>query len=121
MYVSRIYREHNHKKYLTVLIQKSIRKGKKVIHQTLANITKWPEHVIEAIEFALKGGDVKKLQEINGFIEKQGKAYGALKVIVEIAKRLGIREVLGRGKTGILTMIVILVNKFPLNLRDKLA
>ncbi|MEW6104609.1 MAG: IS1634 family transposase [bacterium] len=90
-----------------MLIQKSVRQGKKVIHQTLANITKWPEQVIEAIEFALKGGNVKELQEINGFIEKQGKAYGALKVIVEIAKRLGIREVLGRGKTGILTMIMI--------------
>ncbi len=106
MYIQKVNKKVKNKIYKTILIMKSIRSGKKVIHETVANITKWPGLVINAIEFALKGG-VNKLEEIKEIRQVQGKAYGAIKVIIEIAKIIGLTTILGNSKRALLTLIMI--------------
>jgi len=107
MYVQRTYKKVKDKVYTTVLLMKSIRLGKKVDHKTVANITKWPPHIVSALEFSLKGGKIEELKEIGKYQRKQGKSYGALKVVVELSKRLGIEKALGRNKEAILSLIMI--------------
>lgn len=107
MYVQRTFKRVKDKTYTTILLMKSIRVGKKVDHKTIANITKWPPHIISALEFSLKGGKIEELKEIGEYQRKQGKSYGALKVIVEVARMLGIDESLGRNKKKILALIMI--------------
>lgn len=107
MYVQRIFKRVKDKTYTTILLMKSIRVGKKVDHKTIANITKWPPHIISALEFSLKGGKIEELKEIGEYQRKQGKSYGALKVIVEVARMLGIEESLGRNRKAILVLIMI--------------
>jgi hypothetical protein len=43
------------RRYESVLVRRSYREGGKVKHQTLANLSKLPEHVVEVIESTLKG------------------------------------------------------------------
>src|ERR687887_446980 len=45
----------NTRRYESVLVRRSYRDGGKVKHQTLANLSKLPGHVVEVIESALKG------------------------------------------------------------------
>ena len=42
-------------RYESVLVRRSYRDGKKVRHETLANLSKLPAEVIAAIEATLKG------------------------------------------------------------------
>ncbi|MEW6296103.1 MAG: IS1634 family transposase, partial [Candidatus Diapherotrites archaeon] len=107
MYVQRISKRVKDKVYTTILLMKSIRQGKKVDHKTIANITKWPPHIISALEFSLKGGKIEEIKEIGEYQRKQGKSYGALKVVVEVARWLGIEESLGRNRPAILALIMI--------------
>ncbi|MDI6794269.1 MAG: hypothetical protein QME81_15635 [bacterium] len=93
-----------------MLILKSIRDGKKVRHETILNISKWPKTVIDALEFALKNGktmDLKELKDLKGLKQCQGKSFGALYTIIEICKRLGITDVLGKNQKAMLTLIMI--------------
>ena len=107
MYVQKTFKRVKNKTYTTILLMKSIRVGKKVDHKTVANITKWPQHVISALEFSLKGGKIEELKEIGEYQRKQGKSCGALKVIVEIARILGIEKSLGRNRKAILSLLMI--------------
>ncbi len=107
MYVHRNFKKVGSKVYRSVLIMKSIRVGKKVRHEMVLNISKLPNPVIEAIDFALKGGNIKSLSDIRDIKQRQGKSYGAIKVVVEIAKRIGIMGTLDNRKEAILSLIMI--------------
>lgn len=45
----------NRKYKPTILFRKAWRESKKVRRDTLANLTKWPEHLVEALGASLKG------------------------------------------------------------------
>ena len=42
----------------TILLRKAWQEGKKVHRDTLANLTKWLKHLVEALRASLKGGVV---------------------------------------------------------------
>lgn len=107
MYIHRNFKRVKNKLYYSILIMKSIRVGKTVKHETVLNISKLPESVIEAIDFSLKGGNVKSLSGIQDIKQRQGKSYGAIKVVVEIANRIGLMQALGNRREAILTLIMI--------------
>jgi len=110
MFIQRIKKVVKEKTYQSVLILKSVREGKKVRHKTILNISKLPEMVIAAIEFALKNDNtmnLKELKDLKGLKQHQGKSFGALYTIIEICKRLGITDVLGKNRKAMLTLIMI--------------
>jgi len=46
----------NRKSPPAILLREGKRIGKKVVKRTLANLTHWPEHVVEGLRTLLKGG-----------------------------------------------------------------
>src|SRR5918999_6208725 len=55
MHVAKIERRHGDRVYTSHLVRRSIRAGKRVRHETIANVSKLPEEAIEALRRALRG------------------------------------------------------------------
>ena len=104
MYIQRNTKRVKDKVYHSVLLRNSYRKNGKNKHKTISNLSSWPEELINQFEKLLKTGKVTKLEDLT---YKQGKAYGAIKVIHEIAKILGIKKALGNSKQSLLCLMMI--------------
>ncbi len=107
MYINKVPKKTKKKTYMSYLLRESYREEGKVKHRTIANLSRMPKTLIDQIEQLLHGAKPVNFDEKETILQEQGKAYGALKVIFEIAKRLGIEKALGNGRNGILGMIMI--------------
>lgn len=96
--------------YTSVLMVERFRKNKKVQARTIANISKFPPHVIAAIDVALKNGNAPPTPvsvSADEFSFTAGKNFGGLWAIKKIAEHLSIQEVIGTSKNAALVMIMI--------------
>jgi transposase len=92
-------------KYKRVLLRESYREGKLVKKNTIANLSKCPDNVIAALQFALKNADkFSKLTDSSDIQLWQGKSVGSVFAAVEIAKRTGIIEAIGSDRQGKLAL-----------------
>lgn len=105
MFIQRNTKKVNDKIYHSVLLLHNYRKNGMVKHKTISNLSSWPDELVNQFELLLKGGKTKKLEDLQ---HKQGKAYGAIKVIYEIAKKIGIVDALGKNKSGLLCLLMIM-------------
>jgi transposase len=55
MHVAKIERRHGDRVYTSHLVRRSIREGRRVRHETIANVSKLPAEAIEALRRALRG------------------------------------------------------------------
>src|SRR5438094_437744 len=55
MHVAKISRRHGDREYDSYLVRRSIREGRRVRHETVANVSRLPPEAIEALTLALKG------------------------------------------------------------------
>jgi transposase len=55
MHVAKIERRHGDRVYTSHLVRRSVREGKRVRHETIANVSKLPPEAIEALKRALRG------------------------------------------------------------------
>lgn len=105
MFIQRNTKKVNGKIYHSTLLLHNYRKNGRVKHKTISNLSLWPKDLVEQFELLLKGGKVTKIGDLK---HKQGKSYGAIKVIYEIAKRVGITKALGRSKQATLCLLMIM-------------
>jgi len=89
----------------TILLRTSIRKGEKVHTKTLANITSWNPGRIEALKRALRG-EFDNIGDVSEGVSD--KIFGVLFVLKEIASHLGIKDALGKGRLGKLSLFLVL-------------
>lgn len=104
MFIQRTQRKTKDKVYHSVVLIENYREGKKVKHRTIATLTKWPKHIVDDLEKLIKG---KAITAIGDMELSNGKSYGALEIIKQIAKRVGIQQALGNTKQAKLAMIQI--------------
>ena len=92
--------------YESVLIRQSYRENGRVKKRTIANLSRCSEQEIKAIELALKYKHNLSNLEVNSnsISIKEGKSIGGIWAVYQIAKKLGIEEVLGKGRNGILAL-----------------
>ena len=100
----------NGKTYRRALLRNSYRKNGKVHHDTIANLSMCSAEEIEAIKFALK--NKKNLTALKIPQEKiqtrQGLSMGAVWLLYQLAKRLGIEKALGRLKEAKLALWMVI-------------
>ena len=91
---------HTKGNYTRYLLRESYREDSKVKHPTIANISSCSQEEIEAIRLALKNkNDLAALTSVSEDISVfQGLSIGALWVLLEIAKRIGIVDALGSSR-----------------------
>jgi transposase len=94
------------KAYTRHLLRESYREGKKVKHRTIANVSGCSPEEIEAIRLALRHKkDLQKVMEQSiPVILKQGLSVGAVWVLYETARRIGIVDALGETRQGKLAL-----------------
>jgi hypothetical protein len=103
MYVDESTLHVNGKTYKRYLLRESYREGKKVKHRTIANISKCSPEEIAAMRLALRHkSDLTQITA--GVIIKQGLSIGALWVVYDIARQLGIDKALGNTPEGKLAL-----------------
>ena len=104
MFIQRTQRKTKDKVYHSVVLMENYREAKKVRHKTIATLTKWPKHIVDDLEKLLKG---KAVISIDNLEMSNGKSFGAIQTINNIAKRLGIVQALGNSKQAKLAMVQI--------------
>lgn len=97
------------KTYRRVLMRNSFRVGGKVRHQTVANLSQCSDAEIESIKLALKHrNNLKVLADITGNTKtRQGQSVGAVFLLDQLAKRLGISKALGNSRQAKLVLWMI--------------
>ena len=106
MYVDESSTTVNGKTYYRTLLRKSYREDGQVKHRTIANITRCSGAEIAAIKLALKYKDhLSELIRIGPEVTVgQGPSVGAVWLLYDLARRIGIEEALGRTREGRLAL-----------------
>lgn len=93
-------------KYTRHLLRESYREGGKVKHRTIANLSQCSEEEIESIRPALKHkNNLVGLTSVSKDISLvQGLSVGAVWLVHDIAKQIGIAEALGSSREGKLAL-----------------
>lgn len=100
------------KKYRRVLLRNSYRRNGKVCHDTIANLSKCDEKEIKAIKFALVNKNkIEALEMADQKIKSfQGLSVGAVWLLNQMAKRLGIVKALGNSVEAKLSLWMIIAS-----------
>src|ERR671918_3016715 len=98
---------HRHgKTYTRSLLRESYREGGKVKHRTLANLSQCSPQEIEAIRLALR--HKQALEELGVIPEaialQQGLSLGAVWLVYDLARQLGLEKALGPSRQGKLAL-----------------
>jgi transposase len=117
MYVDTSTVRQGDKSYTRHLLRESYRESKKVRHRTIANLSQCSEEEIAAIRLALR--HKKNLSElttdkVKSFSQKQGLSVGAVWMVYDMARQLGIVDALGttrNGKLGLWQVIARVIDQ----------
>ncbi|MCK5614994.1 IS1634 family transposase [Candidatus Pacearchaeota archaeon] len=93
-------------KYVRYLLRENYRENGKIKHRTIANISRCSDEEIEAIRLALKHKkDLSSLVSLNSDLSLfQGLSIGAVWLVYDIARQLGITKALGPSREGKLAL-----------------
>jgi transposase len=110
MHIDDLTYKRGKKIYRRVLLRDSYREGKRVLHHTIANLSKCSEAEIAAIKLAMKYktnlGDLLNNQK--GIETEQGLSVGAVLLIDQVLRRLGIKSALGNSRKSKLIQWLIM-------------
>ena len=104
VYIQRINTKQNGKVYPSIVLCRSYRENGKQKREILATLTKWPEHIVSALEVMLKGKPIMDLNDLN---LTQGKSIGALLMFKHLAQHVGLIDALGPGRNALLALLQI--------------
>jgi len=93
-------------KYRRYLLRESYRENGKVKHRTIANLSRCSKEEIEAIRLALKHKhDLNELVAVTEAVSlQQGLSMGAVWLVYDIARQVGIKEAMGNSREGKLAL-----------------
>ena len=94
MHVAKISRRHGDREYDSYLVRRSIREGRRVRHETIANVSQLPPEAIEALTLALKGVGLVPAGE--AFEIVRSRKHGHVEAVLTAARRLGLARLLDR-------------------------
>jgi len=94
MHVAKIRRRHGDREYVSHLVRRSVREGKRVRHETIANVSRLPAEAIETLALALRG--VRLLAAGEAFAIKRSLPHGHVEAVLAAAVRLSLARLLDR-------------------------
>ncbi len=97
MHVDTIKRRHGEREYASHLVRRSVREGKRVRKETIANISGLPAEAVEAVRRVLAGATL--LAPGDAFEIERSLPHGHVVAVLGTARRLGLERLLGRERT----------------------
>jgi hypothetical protein len=117
MYIERV---PNRNSPPAVLLREAYREGKKVRKRTLANLSKWPQPLVEGLRVLLRGGTaIGPLEE--AFEIARSRPHGHVAAVLGTAKRLGLARMLAGRPSRERDLVLAMVVARILEPRSKLA
>jgi transposase len=92
VHVATITRRYKGKVYQTHLLRRTYRQGKKVLHETLGNLSHLPAATIALIRRSLKGETFVAAQE--AFRVLDSRPHGHVQAVLRMVRKLGVEELL---------------------------
>ena len=118
MHVAKIKRRHGDRVYTSHLIRRSVREGKRVRHETIANVSKLPPEAIEALRAALAGEAVAGTGEVS---IADSRPAGHVEAVLAAARRLGLARLLDRSPSKQRDLCLAMICQRVLRPGSKLA
>jgi len=97
MHVVTIKRRHGEREYASTLVRRSIREGKRVRKETVANLSRLPVEAIEAVRRVLAGEELVAAED--AFAIERSLPHGHVAAVLGTARRLGLERLLGRERS----------------------
>jgi len=117
MYIERV---PNRNSPPAVLLRETYREDGKVKKRTLANLSKWPEPVVEGLRILLKGGTaVANLEDT--FDVVRTRPHGHVAAVVGMVRRLKVDQLIGGAKSREQALVLAMIAARILDPRSKLA
>ena len=109
MFVDICKYKRGEKTYTRSLLRAAYREKGKVRHRTIANLSHFPMEQILKLKAALKGKTIPahKVLDPKTMPLKQGASCGALFVLLNLARQLGITSVLGSSKSALMILWLV--------------
>ena len=108
VHVATIIRRYNGKVYKTYLLRRTYRQGKKVLHETLGNLSHLPEATIDLIRRSLKGETFVSTKD--AFRTLRSLPHGHVEAVLRMIRKLGLDTLIAskpcRQRDLVLAMIV---------------
>lgn len=108
VHVAKIVRRYKDKVYTTYLLRRTYRQGKKVLHETLGNLSHLPESTIDLIRRSLKGENFVSTRD--AFRTLCSAPHGHVEAVLRMIRTLGLDTLLAskpcRERDLVLAMIV---------------
>src|SRR5712691_4353604 len=119
MHVAKIERRHGDRVYSYWRVRRSVREGKRVRHETVANVSKLPAAAIEALRRALAGEALVAAGEV--FATERSLPHGHVQAVLGMAGRLGLARLLDRSPSPERARVLALICQQVLAPGSKLA
>lgn len=118
MHVAKIKRRHGDRVYVSHLVRRSVREGKRVRHETIANVSKLPPAAIEALSAALRGEAVLGAESLR---ITESLPAGHAEAVLGAARRLGLARLLDRSPSRQRDLALAMICQRVLRPGSKLA
>ena len=103
-----------------ILLRESYRQGKKVKKRTVANLTDWPDHLVEGLRSLLKGG--KPIEDLSGgFDITESRPYGHVAAVLSFIGKLGLDKIIASRRSRVRDLILAMIVARILDPASKLA
>jgi hypothetical protein len=102
-----------------ILLREDHREGKKVVKKTLANLTRWPTHVVDGLRLLIKGGAVAGLE--NGFEIARSLPHGHVATVLAVLKDLGLHRLLASRSSDTRNLVMATIAARITDPQSKLA
>src|SRR5215211_1087043 len=119
MHVATIRRRHGDRVYESHLIRRSIRDGKRVRHETIANVSKLPPAALDALRRALAGRTLVAAEE--AFDVERSLPHGHVAAVLSAVRRLELARLVDRAPSRERSLVVAMIAKRLLEPGSKLA
>ena len=119
MHVATIRRRHGERVYESHLIRRSVREGKRVRHETIANVSKLPPTALDALRRALAGQTLIAGDE--AFEVERSLPHGHVAAVHVACRRLELARLLDRASSRERSLVVAMIAQRLLEPGSKLA
>jgi Transposase DDE domain len=119
MHVATIRRRHGERVYESHLIRRSVRVGKRVRHETIANVSKLPPTALDALRRALAGQILVAGEE--AFEVERSLPHGHVAAVLAACRRLELARLLDRASSRERSLVMAMIAQRVLEPGSKLA
>ena len=102
-----------------ILLRKCWREGKTIRKKTVANMTHWPSHVVEAVRRAIKGEKLVALGDV--FAIERSLPHGHVEAVLSTIRRLGLDSIIASKKSRQRDLVIAMIAQRLIRPYSKLA